>query len=114
MKIKITHEDGSKSYVEARWHPGFETGMIATGGKIRRAPGLWTTADEVMKHLCLVNEYRRKYGVPERDLSDEDRTFKGIIGAEAPLEVYRRTDDGEPWRHSGNLVKAVPWSSDAG
>lgn len=110
MRIEIRLKDGSRSLVEAWWHPEAETGGIATGGSFVRPAGIWTTKKAVMDHLRLVNEVRKRDGIPLRDLSDEAEVMRGVEGAEAPLEIYDDETD-EPWRNTGNMVRSVPWKA---
>ena len=107
VRVEIWHRDGSQSVVEAWWHPETEIGGIATGGSFVRPAGICTTKKAVMDHLRLVNEVRKRDGIPLRDLSDEAAVMHGIEGAEAPLEIY--DDETEtPWRNTGNMVREVP------
>lgn len=108
MKIDILLSDGSVSSVSVKWHPA--VAKAAEPGQKTVCPGsLWTTKSEIIKHLQNVNERRKGMNVGLRDLTAQDEIIQGISAAEAPLEIYTDTDDGQPWRHWGTLAKEVPY-----
>ena len=109
MKINILLADGSVSSVSAQWHPAVSK-AAEPGQKILCPGSLWTTKDKIIEHLEKVNECRKEIHAHLRDLSIRDKVIQGICAAEAPLEIYVDTDDGQPWRHWGTLAKEVPYN----
>lgn len=108
MKIQILLADGSVSSVSVKWHPAVAK-AAEPGQKIVCPGSLWTTESEIIGHLQKVNERRKEISCYLRDLSIRDKVIQGISAAEAPLEIYKDTDDGRPWRHWGTLSKEVPY-----
>jgi len=108
MKINILNADDSVSSVQVEWHP--ECLKSLEPGQKTLCPGsLWTTKSRILEHYRRVNDVRRGLGAELRDLSDPDKAVAGIQFAEAQLEIYIDTDDGEPWRHWGTLCRVVPY-----
>lgn len=106
MKVQVIYKDGSAGEIPCvRYHPGFER-HVDQFGTVSEPEGLWVTEDDVYEHLLRTNGFRRRNGIPEREF--DKRTCADLIDfAAAPFRVYVRTDDGEPWRHNGTLVKTV-------
>lgn len=112
MKLQVAYKDGSFGEIPCvSYHPEHER-HIDQFSTVTEPGGLWTTTDKVFEHLRAINSYRRKTGVEERKLGTPNDCVELIDFASAPLEIYIPTGDGEPWRHNGTLVKAVPYGGD--
>ena len=103
MKIKLKLQE-SVSEVNAFWHPAHERHVDQFSTATEPA-GLWTTKEEIVRHLAAVNASGKAIRVKEYDIFD---AVESIECAEAPLEIYAETGDGEPWRHNGTLVRKIP------
>ena len=100
IRILKKERDGttSVSTLTAKWHPETSAGPA----------GIYVTANAVREHVRRINDRRASYGC-EMPL-DAEKMIKsdGIVCAEAPLEIYDDTDDGEPYRHYGTLYRSIP------
>lgn len=109
MTVSIVNGDGTVSEVWAGWHPPVASD-VAPLQKIERPAAAWTTVGRLEKRRRGVDEARSAHGVGRRTGPDCDarRMVDGIRASEIPLEVYLDTEDGEPWRHFGTLVREIP------
>lgn len=112
MKIPVGYIDGTTGEIPCvKWHPPFRR-AVSQFDSVDEPGGLWTTTENVAKHLAKVNELRREMGVPGREFSSPNEAAALIDSAAAPFDVYLPTEDGEPWRHNGVLAKSVPYGSE--
>lgn len=109
MTVSILNGDGTVSEIQAGWHPPVASD-VAPLQRIERPAAAWTTVGRLEKHWRGVDEARSAYGVGRRigPGGDARRMVDEIRSSEIPLEVYADTEDGEPWRHFGTLVREIP------
>jgi len=105
MKIEILLADNTVTSVQAMWH-GDTVSRTAPGQDVFRPGSLWTTKSKLIAHLEKVNRSRAKAGIEGRSV---EAAVETALCAEAPLEVYVDTEDGEPWRHFGTLARKIPY-----
>jgi len=114
MKLEVLFQDGCVHCVLAEWHPA-TVSTIAPSQQIERPGAMWTTVEKIKDYLREEDKSRVKNGLEPGFTSQEDvdHFIEEMCLAEVPLEIYRDTDDNEPWRHFGTLVKEVPYDKGA-
>lgn len=106
MTVQVFNGDGTVSDLGCiYWHP--ECVKTAEQNiQTRHHASLWTTKSKVLNHYRRINETRAKLGLVERDLVF---VIDNIEYASAPIEIYDDCEDGQPWRHSGLLLRQVEY-----
>jgi len=107
MKLKIKLGENDATTIEAAWHPTWQVGVRVD--TFIRPAGLWTTDAAIRNHLEEINRVRGEENIRKRDLSDIDSLIQNIVCGEAPVEVYRSSENDEPWKCTGNLMKEIPY-----
>lgn len=84
MTVPCKFRDGGFDTIQCvMWHP-------ASGTMFANPEGLWAIAKNV-----------------ESWLAKSGRKLEDIEFAEAPVTLYLDSDDHEPWKHAGLMVKEI-------